>query len=45
MTRASKQPPEKLKPEQLDLFDQRARRPVVQSPRAAALAADASAKT
>ena len=45
MTRARKQPPQNLKPQQLDLFDQRTRRPVVQSPRAAALAADASAKT
>ena len=46
MTRARKQPPpQKLKPQHLDLFDQRTRRPVVQSPRAAALAADASAKT
>ena len=46
MTRARKQPPpQKLKPQQLDLFDQRTRRPVVQSPRAAALAADACTKT
>ena len=45
MTRARKQPPRNPKPEQLDLFDQRTRRPVAQSPRAAALAADASAKT
>lgn len=45
MTRARKLPPKNLKPEQLDLFDQRTRRPVVQSARAAALAADTAAKT
>ena len=45
MTRVRKQPPQNLKPEQLDLFDQRTRRPVVQSPRAAALAAEPAAQT
>jgi hypothetical protein len=45
MTRARKLPPKNLKPEQLDLFDQKTRRPVVQSPRAAALAAKTAAQT
>lgn len=44
MTRARKQPPIP-KPGQLDLFDQRTRPPAAQSARAAALAAEAAART